>query len=123
MWGGVAPELRAHARQHLARDPRRVAAVAADDPEHRRVGMALVEETGFTAFDAGVLADAAHRAGELGVKAGALEMRVRGLELRPALHLGCAKLSRGNDGNSHRRTARWIRWADTGRRYKEEPSR
>lgn len=31
--------------------------VAADDPEHRRVGMALVEETGFTAFDAGVLAD------------------------------------------------------------------
>ena len=31
--------------------------VAADDPDHRRVGMTLVEETGFTAFDAGVLAE------------------------------------------------------------------
>ena len=31
--------------------------VAADDPQDRRVGMALVEETGFSAVDAGVLAE------------------------------------------------------------------
>ncbi|WP_369792602.1 NADPH-dependent F420 reductase [Williamsia sp. D3] len=38
--------------------PNRIAIpVAADDPKDRQAAMALVEETGFTAFDAGVLAE------------------------------------------------------------------
>jgi predicted dinucleotide-binding enzyme len=39
-------------------DPHRLAIpVAADDDDHRAVAMSLVEETGFDAFDAGVLSD------------------------------------------------------------------